>query len=169
MEIYNKVYKNKRGGEYVKMRNPGKHVRVYLLTAILMAALILPSTAVFAAPRTGTYEKHFVGTTADSYRTVVIKKMKKNKVVFQIQYARSYPFRESWTEKIVGRRKGNKVVFSYREAGWNFTGTGVMKLKKNAVKIKTSGTPGSDYGFISTGNQTFKLKRVSSKKKFAAY
>ena len=44
-----------------------------------------------------------------------------------------------------------------------------MKFKKNAVKIKTSGTPGSDYGFISTGGQTFKLKRVSSKKKFAAY
>ena len=104
---------------------------------------------------------------AYSYRTVVIKKIKKNKVVFQIQYARSYPFRESWTEKIVGRRTGNKVTFSYREAGWNFTGTGVLKLKKNAVKIKTSGTPGADYGFISTGGQTFKLKRVSGGKKFA--
>ena len=149
-----------------KMRNPMKFMRTCLMTAFLLAALILPSTAALAAPRTGTYEKHFVGASADSYRTVVIKKIKKNKVIFQIQYARSYPFRESCTEKIVGRRKGNKVTFSYREVGWNFTGTGVMKLKKNAVKIKTSGTSGADYGFISTGGQTFKLKRVSSKKKF---
>ena len=120
-----------------KMRNSTKRMRTYLLTAFLLAALILPSTA--------------------------------NKVVFQIQYARSFPFRESATNKIVGRRKGNTVTFSYKEAGWGYSGTGVMKFKKNAVKIKTSGTPGSDYGFISTGGQTFKLKRVSSKKKFAAY
>ena len=143
-----------------KMRNP-------MMTVFLLAVLILPSTAALAAPRTGTYEKHFVGASADSYRTVVIKKIKKNKVVFQIQYARSYPFRESWTEKIKGARKGNKVTFSYKEAGWGYTGTGVLKLKKNAVKIKTSGTPGADYGFISTGGQTFKLKRVSGGKKFA--
>ncbi len=149
-----------------KMRNPMKFMRTCLMTVFLLAALILPSMTALAAPRTGTYEKHFVGASADSYRTVVIKKIKKNKVVFQIQYARSYPFRESWTEKIVGRRTGNKVTFSYREAGWNFTGTGVLKLKKNAVKIKTSGTPGADYGFISTGGQTFKLKRVSGGKKF---
>ena len=152
-----------------KMRNSTKRMRTYLLTAFLLAALILPSTAAFAAPRTGTYEKHFVGAGADSYRTVVIRKIKKNKVVFQIQYARSYPFRESWTEKIKGTRKGNKVTFSYKEAGWGYTGTGVMKFKNNAVKIKTTGTPGSDYGFISTSGMTFKLKRVSSKKKFAAY
>lgn len=152
-----------------KMRNSTKRMRTYLLTAFLLAALILPSTAAFAAPRTGTYEKHFVGAGADSYRTVVIRKIKKNKVVFQIQYARSFPFRESATNKIVGRRKGNTVTFSYKEAGRGYSGTGVMKFKKNAVKIKTSGTPGSDYGFISTGGQTFKLKRVSSKKKFAAY
>ena len=150
-----------------KMKEQTRHIRHILMTAFLLAALILPSATAFAAPRTGTYEKHFVGASADSYRTVVIKKIKKNKVVFQIQYARSYPFRESWTEKIVGRRTGNKVTFSYREAGWNFTGTGVLKLKKNAVKIKTSGTPGADYGFISTGGQTFKLKRVSGGKKFA--
>lgn len=150
-----------------KMRNPMKFMRTCLMTAFLLAALILPSTAALAAPRTGTYEKHFVGNIrADSYRTVVIKKIKKNKVIFQIQYARSYPFRESCTEKIVGRRKGNKVTFSYREVGWNFTGIGVMKLKKNAVKIKTTGTSGADYGFISTGGQTFKLKRISGKKKF---
>ena len=150
-----------------KMKEQTRHIRRILMTAFLLAALILPSATAFAAPRTGTYEKHFVGSGADSYRTVVIKKIKKNKVIFQIQYARSYPFRESWTEKIVGRRTGNKVTFSYREAGWNFTGTGVLKLKKNAVKIKTSGTPGADYGFISTGGQTFKLKRVSGGKKFA--
>ena len=150
-----------------KMKEQTRHIRHILMTAFLLAALILPSATAFAAPRTGTYEKHFVGSGADSYRTVVIKKIKKNKVIFQIQYARSYPFRESWTEKIVGRRTGNKVTFSYREAGWNFTGTGVLKLKKNAVKIKTSGTPGADYGFISTGGQTFKLKRVSGGKKFA--
>lgn len=150
-----------------KMRERTRHARRILLTAFLLAALIIPSTATFAAPRTGTYEKHFVGAGADSYRTVVIKKIKKKKVIFQIQYARSYPFRESWTEKIKGTRKGNKVTFSYREAGWGFTGTGVMKFKNNAVKIKTTGTPGSDYGFISTSGTTFKLKRVSSSKKFA--
>ena len=92
-----------------KMRNPMKFMRTCLMTVFLLAALILPSMTALAAPRTGTYEKHFVGASADSYRTVVIKKIKKNKVVFQIQYARSYPFRESWTEKIVGRRTGNKV------------------------------------------------------------
>ena len=150
-----------------KMRERTRHARRILLTAFLLAALIIPSTAAFAAPRTGTYEKHIVGAGADSYRTVVIKKIKKKKVIFQIQYARSYPFRESWTEKIKGTRKGNKVTFSYREAGWGFTGTGVMKFKNNAVKIKTTGTPGSDYGFISTSGMTFKLKRVSSSKKFA--
>lgn len=150
-----------------KLRERTRHARRILLTAFLLAALIIPSTAAFAAPRTGTYEKHFVGAGADSYRTVVIKKIKKKKVIFQIQYARSYPFRESWTEKIKGNRKGNKVTFSYREAGWGFTGTGVMKFKNNAVKIKTTGTPGSDYGFISTSGMTFKLKRVSSSKKFA--
>lgn len=151
-----------------KMRNQMKHRRRFLLTMFLLAALVLPSTAALAAPRTGTYEKHFVGTTADSYRTVVIKKIKKRKVIFQILYARSYPFKESWTEKIVGKREKNKVTFSYKEAGWNFTGTGVMKLKKNAIKIKTTGTPGADYGFISTRGTTFKLKRVSGDKKFAS-
>ena len=150
-----------------KVREQMKHTRHILMTVFLLAALILPSTAVFAAPRTGTYEKHFVGNGADSYRTVVIKKIKKNKVVFQIQYARSYPFRESWTEKITGTRKGNKVTFAYKEAGWGYTGTGVMKLKNNAVKNNTTGTPGSDYGFISTSGMTFKLKRVSDSKKFA--
>ena len=134
-----------------KVREQMKHTRHILMTVFLLAALILPSTAVFAAPRTGTYEKHFVGNGADSYRTVVIKKIKKNKVVFQIQYT----------------RKGNKVTFAYKEAGWGYTGTGVMKLKNNAVKIKTTGTPGSDYGFISTSGMTFKLKRVSDSKKFA--
>lgn len=150
-----------------KMKEQTRHIRRILMTAFLLAALILPSATAFAAPRTGTYEKHFVGSGADSYRTVVIKKIKKNKVVFQIQYARSYPFRESWTEKIKGARKGNKVTFSYKEGGWGYTGTGVMKFKNNAVKIKTTGTPGSDYGFISTSGMTFKLKRVSDSKKFA--
>lgn len=141
-----------------------KKWRFYLLTFFLLAAFMMPSVPAFAAPRTGTYEKHFVGTGADSYRTVVIKKMKKKKVVFQIQYARSYPFRESATLKIIGSRKGNKVTFSYREPGWNAAGTGTMKLGKNYVKIKTTATSG--YGFIDTGGQAFKLKRVSGKKKF---
>ena len=150
-----------------KMKEQTRHIRHILMTAFLLAALILPSATAFAAPRTGTYEKHFVGSGADSYRTVVIKKIKKNKVIFQIQYARSYPFRESWTEKIKGARKGNKVTFSYKEAGWGYTGTGVMKFKKKAVESKTTGTAGADYGFISTSGMTFKLKRVSDSKKFA--
>lgn len=148
-----------------KMRERTRHAKRILLTAFLLAALIIPSTATFAAPRTGTYEKHFVGAGADSYRTVVIKKVKKNKVVFQIQYARSYPFRESWTEKITGTRRGNRVTFKYSEPGWNSAGSGVMKLKKNSVKIKATASRG--YGFIDTGGMTFKLKRVSNSKKFA--
>lgn len=141
-----------------------KKWRFYLLTFFVLAAFTMPSVPAFAAPRTGTYEKHFVGTGADSYRTVVIKKIKKKKVVFQILYARSYPFRESATLKIVGIRKGNKVTFSYREPGWDSAGTGTMKLGKNNIKIKATATSG--YGFIDTGGQTFKLKRVSGKKKF---
>ena len=61
-----------------------------------------------------------------------------------------------------------EIVANFMDYGLNrFTGTGVMKFKNNAVKIKTTGTPGSDYGFISTSGMTFKLKRVSSSKKFA--
>lgn len=146
-----------------KQRQSTKKWRFCVRTFLLLAVLLMPSAAVFAAPRTGTYEKHFVGMEADSYRTVVIKKIKKKKVVFQIQYARSYPFRESATEKITGIRKGNKVTFSYREPGWNAAGTGTMKLGKNFVKMKTTATSG--YGFIDTGGQTFKLKRVSGEKK----
>ena len=38
-----------------------KFMRTCLMIVFLLAALILPSTAALAAPRTGTYEKHFVG------------------------------------------------------------------------------------------------------------
>lgn len=137
--------------------------RCFLLTILLSVILIFPSVTTMAAGRTGTYEKHFVGSAADSYRTVVIRKITKKKVVFQILYARSNPYKESSTEKIIGKRKGNTVIFTYQEPWWNAAGTGTMKLSKNHIKIKTMATKG--YGFISTDGQAFQLKRVSNKKK----
>ncbi|MCD8018279.1 MAG: hypothetical protein LUF92_01450 [Clostridiales bacterium] len=140
-------------------------IRMGLLMVLFMAILLIPSTKIHAASRTGTYQKHFTSSSSswDSYRTVVIKKITKKKVVFQIQYATLS--KEAYTKKIVGKRTGNKVTFTYYDAGWGERGKGTMKLSKNYIKIKTTTTSGS--GFIGTSGKYFKLKRVSSKKKFA--
>lgn len=136
-----------------------------LLLSLLLLIYFFPIKA-SAAPRTGTFQKHFVGENADSYRTVVVKKITKKKVTFQIQYARSNPYKLACTEKIVGRRKGNTVKFKYKDS-WGVSGKGTMKLSKNYIKIKTTDTKG--LGFIGTDGKYFKLKRVSGNKKFVSY
>lgn len=138
-----------------------------LLTLLLCAALVIPSMDVQAAkikPKTGTYEKHFINQYSDSYRTVVIKKITKKTVTFQIWYTSLS--KEAITNKIVGKRKGNTVTFTYQDDGWHEKGKGTMKLHNNYIKIKTKST-GNTAGFIGTDGKYFKLKRKNSSKKFA--
>lgn len=138
-----------------------------LLIFLLCAALVIPSMDAQAAkikPKTGTYEKHFKGQYTDSYRNVVIKKITKKTVTFQIQYASLSKI--AYTKKIVGKRKGNTVTFTYRDEGWKETGKGTMKLHNNYIKIKTKSTRNT-YGFIGTDGKYLKLKRKNSSKKFA--
>lgn len=144
----------------------------FLVLASLLAILV-PARQVQAAARTGTYKKHFVGMGAESYRTVVIKKITKKQVVFQILYDRTNPYRNACTQKIVGKRKGNTVTFQYRDAGWGEKGKGTMKLSRKYVRIKTTTTGGFgpyQWGaWIGTQGKWFKLKRVSASKKFIYY
>lgn len=146
-----------------KMR---KFVQVKSCLMLLAMVVIFTSFTVRAqaAARTGTYEKHFTGTMAESYRTVIIKKITKSKVIFQMTYDRNNPYRTSFSLKITGKRKGNKVTFTYEEPGWQAAGKGTMKLYKNYIKIKTTSTKG--YGYLTTSGTFFKLKRVSNSKKF---
>ncbi len=144
-----------------------------LLVLVSLLAIIVPAEKVQAAARTGTYKKHFVGAGAESYRTVVIKKITKKQVVVQILYDRSNPYRSAYTQKIVGKRKGNTVTFQYRDKGWGEKGKGTMKLSKKYVRIKTT-TTGRFGSFqlgswIGTEGKWFKLKRVSASKKFIYY
>ncbi len=144
------------------------HTKKLLMAIIvLLAILMIPATAAQAAskPQTGTYQKHFTGKTSDSYRTVIIKKITKSQVVFQINYDRSNPFRSASTAKITGKRKGNTVTFKYKDTGWGETGTGTMKLYKNYIKIKTKSS-GKYGGFIGTEGKYYTLKRINSKTKF---
>lgn len=143
------------------------HLKNCLMLLLLIAAFSFPAVKTQAAARTGTYQKHFSSMTADSYRTVIIKKITKTKVVFQMGYDRSNPYKISYSSKITGKRKGNKVTFTYKEPGWNAAGKGTMKLSKNYIKIKTTSTKG--YGFLGTGGAYFKLKRISGSKKFVLY
>lgn len=139
----------------------------YFFVLVLLVAFMIPSMESQAAskPKTGTYQKHFVGESADSYRTVIIKKISKKQVIFQINYDRSNPYKSASTKKITGKRKGNTVTFSYKDTGWGEKGKGTMKLSKNYIKIKTKSAKNHD-GFIGTDGKYFKLKRISSKTKF---
>lgn len=142
------------------------HLKTCLMILLLIAAFVFPTVKSRAAARTGTYEKHFSSMNAESYRTVIIKKITKTKVIFQMGYDRSNPYKISYSSKITGKRKGNTVTFTYEEPGWNAAGKGTMKLYKNYIKIKTVSTKGN--GFLDTGTY-FKLKRISSRKKFVSY
>lgn len=130
-----------------------------LFVSLVLFTLAVPSTGVNAAGRTGKYERHFVGERVDSYRTIVIKSIKKKKVRFQMGYARSYPCVDDRSNVITGIKKGNKVTFQYSDS-WNSSGTGTMKLYKNYIKIKTFGN-----GYLSTDGKWFKIKRISNSKK----
>lgn len=148
--------------------------KVFCLLAILsLLTLLLPTEEAQAAARTGVYKKHFVGSGAESYRTVIIKKITKKQVVFQILYDRSNPYKLAGTQKIVGKRKGNTVTFQYKDTGWGEKGKGTMKLSRNYVKIKTktTGKIGAypSGAWIGTDGKWFKLKRVSASKKFIFY
>lgn len=83
-----------------------------LLFIFMCMALVIPVNAAKASVRTGTYEKHFVATSADdfghipeSYHTVIINKITKKKVIFQICYDRRFPDKEAFTDRIIGKRK----------------------------------------------------------------
>ncbi len=155
------------------MKRKMKQKILCLLAILSLLTLLLPAEEVQAAARTGTYKKHFVGGGAESYRTVIIKKITKKQVVFQILYDRSNPYRNACTQKIVGKRKGNTVTFQYKDTGWGEKGKGTMKLSRNYVKIKTTTTgkigayPSG--AWIGTGGKWFKLKRISASKKFIFY
>ncbi|MCD8021410.1 MAG: hypothetical protein LUF92_18130 [Clostridiales bacterium] len=146
------------------MRRTAKYVTLCFAVCFL---LLLPVRAQ-AAVRTGTYEKNTTsnGTTV-STRTVVIKKITKKKVVFQISFTSLR--RLASTKKIVGKRKGNKVTFTYYSPNWDEYGTGTMKLYKNYVKIKTTTTKSNLGGYIGTSGKWVKLKRTSGSKKFITY
>lgn len=148
-----------------------RYVRfVCILAAVISILLTIPSQKVQAAPRTGTYQKHFSGSVSDSYRTVVIKKITKKQVIFQILYDRSYPYCSANTTKITGKRNGNTVTFTYKDTGWGEKGKGTMKMYKNYIQIKTTTTGKIGKwprgAWIGTDGKWFRLKRVSSKKKF---
>lgn len=145
------------------------HLKIlFLLTLLLCTTLAIPPTDVQAAkakPQTGTYVKHFSSGRYSSSRTVVIKKITKKEVTFQIWYESLS--KVSFSKKIVGKRKGNTVTFNYKDMGWGEKGKGTMKLYKNYIKIKTKST-NNTYGYIGTDGKYFKLKRKNGSKKFTS-
>lgn len=138
---------------------------VILLLCITFAIFSVDAQAAKIKPKTGTYEKYFPGWRMGSYRTVVIKEITKKKVTFQIQYTSLSKI--AYTKKIVGKRKGNTVTFTYKDTGWGEKGKGTMKLYNNYIKIKTK-TTSRQLGFIGTDGKYFKLKLKNNKKKFAS-
>lgn len=156
----------------MKKKIYSKLICLFALTAAAMLTVI-PAMEVQAAPQTGTYQKRYARTTNDCCRTVIIKKITKKRVVFQMLYDQNIPPRLAHSERIIGKRKGNTVTFNYKDISWGEKGKGTMKLSKKYVKIKAvkTGTIGSWHqgAWIGTAGKWYKLKRVSDKKKFYSH
>lgn len=132
-----------------------KKTMTLLLSLTLLLGILSDTQAVSAASkfRKGTFVKSF--NSGVYFRAVIIKKVTKKKVTFRMTY--SSLRRERWSNTIKGKRKGNKVKFTYKEDYRDIKGSGILTLRKNSITLQTKSKSG--YGYLNTDNKAIKIKK----------
>lgn len=140
-----------------------------ILTFLLVFSLCLPVQA--ASKYTGTYSKvnkNYYSAQRDYINptySVIINKVTKKKVRFQVEYLgrNGSPIYE--TKVITAKRKGKNVSFIWEDT-WGNSGNGKLKLKSGFVKIKMTQTKTASMNRASLATNGFiKIKKKSNKNK----
>lgn len=132
-----------------------KKTMTLLLSLTLLLGILSDTQEASAASKfqKGTFVRTF--NSGGYYRAVIIKKVSKKKVTFRMTYGSLR--RESWSNTIKGKRKGNKVKFTYKTVGEDEKGSGVLTLRKNAITLQTKSKSG--VGNLTTDNKIIKIKK----------
>lgn len=154
------------------MKKTAKKIMMYITVFVLLLGSAAP-VYTHAASKTGTYLKVYKVKKDSRYPIlvhpsygVVINRIKKGKIRFQISKCglNGSPLYDTYI--INARLKNNKAVFTWEDS-WSNQGNGVLKLGKGYVKLKMNQTVMAKWNrsTLDTAGKFIKMKKKNNKKK----
>lgn len=153
------------------MKKITKKTIISILTIVLLLILATPCSPHAASKYTGTYKKTWKAQMPFKVYInpgygMVINKVKKNKICFQIDH---YGVNGSplYTTNVIDAKLNKKrASFSWSDT-WGNSGTGKLKLGNGYVKVKMKQTYTAriNRSSLDTGNKYYKLKKTSNSRK----